>query len=147
MLKQSRKATLSRYIPLLTIALLITAVAACGGGGEDDGDPRPPPASSATGPGATEETAGGEEQEPAPTRRGLLGRSGSSATNEPEAEEETRVREREPDGDSQEYPEGDFLSVSSGSDHTCGIKKDGTLACWGGNKDGQSTPPGGSLSR
>ena len=37
-----------------------------------------------------------------------------------------------------------FSSVSSGRDHTCGIRLgDGGLVCWGDDEYGQSSPPGG----
>ena len=39
-----------------------------------------------------------------------------------------------------------FRSVSAGDDHTCGVKKDGSVACWGNNKEGQATAPGGTFS-
>ena len=32
-------------------------------------------------------------------------------------------------------------SLGAGSDHTCAVKSDGTVVCWGYNEDGQSTPP------
>ena len=32
-------------------------------------------------------------------------------------------------------------TLSAGGSHTCGLRADGTLACWGGNDYGQSTPP------
>ena len=28
--------------------------------------------------------------------------------------------------------------------HTCGVRSDGSVACWGYNEDGQATPPAGS---
>jgi len=31
--------------------------------------------------------------------------------------------------------------VAAGFDHTCGGKKSGTVACWGLNEFGESTPP------
>src|SRR5438874_8292710 len=31
-------------------------------------------------------------------------------------------------------------SISAGASHTCGIRTDGTVACWGGNGYGQATP-------
>lgn len=34
-------------------------------------------------------------------------------------------------------------SISSGSYHSCAIRTDGTLACWGLNNYGQATPPAG----
>ena len=33
--------------------------------------------------------------------------------------------------------------VSAGDLHTCGVKSDGTVACWGRNSYGESTPPSG----
>jgi hypothetical protein len=38
-----------------------------------------------------------------------------------------------------------YLSVSAGELHTCGIKSDNSVACWGYNDYGQSTPPSGSF--
>ncbi len=35
----------------------------------------------------------------------------------------------------------EFTQVSAGSMHTCALKNDGTVACWGDNMLGQSTPP------
>ena len=37
------------------------------------------------------------------------------------------------------------MSVSSGYLHTCGLKTDGSVACWGDDSEGQSTPPDGSF--
>jgi hypothetical protein len=33
--------------------------------------------------------------------------------------------------------------VSTGPIHNCGMKADGSAACWGNNVNGQSTPPPG----
>ncbi len=38
-------------------------------------------------------------------------------------------------------------TISTGWAHSCGVKSDGTLACWGNNREGQSTPPGGTFSQ
>ena len=38
-------------------------------------------------------------------------------------------------------------SISSGFAHSCGIQPDGTVACWGFNDFGQSTPPGGEFTQ
>ena len=38
-------------------------------------------------------------------------------------------------------------TVSAGGYHTCGVRTDGTLACWGLNGDGQATPPAGTFSQ
>jgi alpha-tubulin suppressor-like RCC1 family protein len=37
-------------------------------------------------------------------------------------------------------------SVSAGDTHGCGVRTDGTLACWGDNSSGQASPPAGSFS-
>ncbi|MCC6387225.1 MAG: hypothetical protein IT302_07585 [Dehalococcoidia bacterium] len=56
-------------------------------------------------------------------------------------------------------PEGWFVALDAGTFHTCGVREDGTLACWGANESfscvpfgpctvfdgGQSTPPAGAF--
>jgi len=37
--------------------------------------------------------------------------------------------------------------VSAGSLHTCGLKTDSTVACWGRNAYGEATPPEGAFAR
>jgi alpha-tubulin suppressor-like RCC1 family protein len=39
-----------------------------------------------------------------------------------------------------------YRQVSAGYEHTCAIRADSTLLCWGGNSDGQASPPSGSFS-
>ena len=47
---------------------------------------------------------------------------------------------------------GSFVNVSAGVIHNCGVKADGSVVCWGANKDsdgnlvGQATPPNGSFT-
>ena len=41
--------------------------------------------------------------------------------------------------------ETEFVSVSAGSDHTCGVTRDGSVECWGDNTEQQSTPPSGEF--
>ena len=36
-----------------------------------------------------------------------------------------------------------FIQLAAGAEHTCGIKKDGEVSCWGANDKDQSTPPAG----
>jgi hypothetical protein len=36
--------------------------------------------------------------------------------------------------------------VGAGTYHTCGLRVDGTLACWGRDLSGESSPPGGSFT-
>ena len=43
-------------------------------------------------------------------------------------------------------PNVDFASVSAGFVHTCGVRTDGSVACWGANYDGQATPPEGEFA-
>jgi hypothetical protein len=38
-------------------------------------------------------------------------------------------------------------TISAGGLHTCGLKTDGTLACWGHNAQGQATPPAGTFTQ
>ena len=45
-----------------------------------------------------------------------------------------------------QLPAGEFASVSAGGWHTCGVKGDGTVACWGWNVKGQATPPTGEFA-
>ena len=41
-------------------------------------------------------------------------------------------------------PAGEFASVSAGGKHTCGVRMDGSVSCWGNNSYRQATPPEGS---
>jgi len=38
-------------------------------------------------------------------------------------------------------------TISAGDFHTCGLKSDGTLACWGRNDSGQAAPPAGTFTQ
>ena len=40
-----------------------------------------------------------------------------------------------------------FIQVSAGNDHVCGLRRDGTVACAGGNDLGQATPPAGTFTQ
>src|SRR5207249_9831732 len=44
-------------------------------------------------------------------------------------------------------PMGTFTQVSAGAWHTCGLRPDGTVACWGNNTQGQATPPAGTFTQ
>ena len=35
-----------------------------------------------------------------------------------------------------------FTEITAGFGHTCGIRQDGGISCWGNNEHGQATPPG-----
>ena len=43
-------------------------------------------------------------------------------------------------------PVGRFVAVSAAAQHSCGIRPDRTVECWGGNDFGQSTPPAGTFT-
>ena len=40
-----------------------------------------------------------------------------------------------------ESPAGEFIAVSAGAFHNCGLRPDGRAECWGRNSSGQATPP------
>ena len=40
---------------------------------------------------------------------------------------------------------GRYTQISTGKLHTCGVRQDGTIDCWGANGRGQSTPPEGEF--
>jgi hypothetical protein len=42
---------------------------------------------------------------------------------------------------------GTSPQVSAGGWHTCGVKTDGTVACWGWDYYGQASPPAGTFSQ
>ena len=41
---------------------------------------------------------------------------------------------------------GEFASVSAGNGHTCEVRSDGYVECWGSDAYGQATPPSGELA-
>ena len=43
-------------------------------------------------------------------------------------------------------PSGEFASVSAGGLHTCGVRTDGAVECWGDDDYGQATPPSGEFA-
>jgi hypothetical protein len=44
-------------------------------------------------------------------------------------------------------PSGKFSQVSAGLTHSCGVRENGVLACWGEDEDGQSSPPPGEFTQ
>ena len=45
-----------------------------------------------------------------------------------------------------EQPSIPFSSVSAGQEHICGVKTDGSVVCWGDDRERQARPPGGSFA-
>ena len=41
---------------------------------------------------------------------------------------------------------GTFIAIDAGTYHTCGLRPDGTVTCWGENSYGQSAPPSGTFT-
>ena len=41
----------------------------------------------------------------------------------------------------------EFKQVSAGGHHTCGVKTNGELACWGYDRSGQASPPSGTFKQ
>ena len=44
-------------------------------------------------------------------------------------------------------PAGAFTEVSAGGSHTCGLRTDGSVACWGFNGWLEATPPEYALTQ
>ena len=138
-------------VPVVLAMLLAgMALAACGGGGDTEPTARPTAAESG---GATREPSDEATREPAttasqaeadeggdaaePTRQGVLGRTGSQATTEPESTE---------DAEEASQPKTKYISVSAGGAHTCALEVDRTVVCGGLNELGQATPPVGEFA-
>ena len=50
-----------------------------------------------------------------------------------------------PSGVVRESREVEFASVSAGGNHTCGVRTDGIVECWGYDVNGAATPPEGAF--
>ena len=44
-------------------------------------------------------------------------------------------------------PAGEFASVNAGQHHTCGVKRDGSVVCWGNQARGLTAPPAADATR
>ena len=71
----------------------------------------------------------------------LLSSTSSRQTSRPEPTT-TRLPAPEPGAGT-----GGYQQVSAGQAHTCAVKANGGIVCWGNNSSGQSTPPGGSFQQ
>src|SRR4051812_18342256 len=59
--------------------------------------------------------------------------------------EDRRGRQHAPKPSTSQAEDGIRDAISTGYDHTCGIREDGTVACWGDNSSGQATPASGQF--
>ncbi len=41
---------------------------------------------------------------------------------------------------------GQFTAIAASTYHTCGLRTDGTIECWGDNDFGQGDPPSGQFT-
>ena len=48
--------------------------------------------------------------------------------------------------DDRPEPQGEFTSGSAGGDHSCGVRSDSTVVCWGYNGVGRAVAPLGSFT-
>ena len=80
-----------------------------------------------------------------PSRRPAASPRWASATTTPagcERMEPSPAGDRRPTA-GPSLPSGTFTSLSAGFGHTCGLRTDGSVACWGLNDQGESSPPPG----
>ena len=129
---------------LLLAMLMLTALAGCGGGSPDDGRDDDGRDRDSSGPEATESRE--EATEDRATRRETR-QASPGATAEPEATEAAGGAMPRLGGVKVvEETEGEFASVSAGGGHTCWVKPDGAVACWGNDEFGEARPPGGEFA-
>ena len=120
-----------RLVALISaLALLLALLVACEGGASTEQSPRErrerPP------------TAAAETDQPESVRQGIPGLiTGNRSPTDPDTETV--------DSPLASDTEGKFTSVSAGGYHTCGLKVDNSVVCWGGNDYGQATPPAGEF--
>ena len=121
---------------MLAVLLLIGAFAACSGG--EDPSPRP------EGPTSQRETE---------ARDATNGSAAAGTTGDTQANHDGDTAEKV--GDSMPNPEGsgdtgamemEYTSVSAGTFYTCGVRRDGSVACWGQDELSQATPPTGEFA-
>ena len=80
-------------------------------------------------------------------RLATLAGSASAATPQPRPTSTPRPMPTYQPAPTNVPPVGDYQQVSAGLAHTCGVKTDGSIRCWGWNKYGQATPPEGHFQQ
>ena len=148
-----------QYLCGLALVLLVAVMGgACGGSETSAPESGSTPALTATpradsmGPTATAtamDTSGSSEPsepETGSTPATGSGRDpqGSKPTNAPAATEDSS--ETMPATARTESMVSQFASVSAGSFHTCWVRADGSVACWGDDRYGRATPPDGEFA-
>ena len=64
----------------------------------------------------------------------------------PDTEQSNGIGILETDDGSFEMIFGDFTTVSAGESHSCGVRADSTVVCWGTNYDGEADAPPGTFT-
>ena len=116
---------------LLGIAALAILLTAC----SDEPDPTP-----SNGTDSSTNTSSGQGVNPEPTHAPT-----SALTNTAAPEEATPTPAALPSATAT-LAAREFASVSAAFFHTCGVKADGSIQCWGDSEYGQATPPFGEFA-
>ena len=146
-----RMATLASKLSLVAGILALTLLAC---GGDTESTPRPERTEGAAAPTATE----GREAT-ADSAAGRAANTPVAAESDGDGEEPTRPGQLTEESGAADESDGTvpavsgkgpqlapFASVSGGGHHTCGVRTDGAVACWGWDEHGQATPPEGEFA-
>ena len=121
------------------LVLLTVSLSACGGGTPGDDGGTSPARPTVAGDDANQLTATpvATEEEPVSTIR--IGQTAAKPTATSEPTEEVRSDTLRLEASDEV---GGFASVSAGALHTCGMRPNGSVECWGANYYfGQAVPP------
>ena len=134
---------------IILIAMLALCLGACGGEGDPDSTP-------ALGSGPTEASGTDEDRS---TEAGATpttaAETGDGDRGDTDAGVVTTLSKQSPRATADTVGVADtgggemkteFAPVSAGDTHTCGLRGDGTIVCWGDNEFGQSMPPEGEFA-
>ena len=174
LLPKARQASLCTPVLPVAVLLLLTSLAACGVGSYDDtvtdAYPTGQQQSSRGDVGRDTDTARQQstrsprdaaDRDIATSRQSSVQSQGDAAERDTDTarQQSTQSSENDADvsafrtilmetGNDNEAPSDGsltFETVSAGWGHTCGVKSDGSLACWGGDGSGKATLPGGDF--
>ena len=86
----------------------------------------------------------GPSETPTPTLVPTLTPTRPEPDHDPEGSPSNQRVATRPAGDF--YVAADLTGISSGSVHSCGLRSDGTVVCWGRDWEGQSSEPEGEFA-